>query len=78
MKSLSSMIAIMLLSTTIAFAQFNNSKTETVKVYGNCEMCKAKIEKAGAQKNVSNVVWSEETNMATITYDAKKQTQMLS
>jgi copper chaperone CopZ len=74
MKSLSSMIAIMLLSTTIAFAQFNNSKTETVKVYGNCEMCKAKIEKAGAQKNVSNVVWSEETNLATITYDAKKTT----
>jgi hypothetical protein len=74
MKSLLSMIAIMLLSTTIVFAQFKNSKTETIKVYGNCEMCKAKIEKAGAQKNVSKVLWSEETNMATITYDAKKTT----
>jgi Protein of unknown function (DUF3347) len=74
MKSLLSMIAIMLLSTTIVFAQFKNSNTETIKVYGNCEMCKAKIEKAGAQKNVSKVLWSEETNMATITYDAKKTT----
>jgi hypothetical protein len=74
MKSLLSMIAIMLLSTTIVFAQFKNSKTETIKVYGNCEMCKAKIEKAGGQKSISKVVWSEETNMATITYDAKKTT----
>ena len=37
-------------------------------------MCKATIEKAGTQKNISKVVWSEETNMATITYDAKKTT----
>jgi hypothetical protein len=74
MKSLLSMIATMLLSTTIVFAQIKNSKTDTIKVYGNCEMCKTKIEKAGTQKNISKVVWSEETNMATITYDAKKTT----
>jgi hypothetical protein len=72
MKSLLSMIAIILLSTTISFAQFKNSKTETLKVYGNCGMCKTKIEKAGTQKNISKTVWSEETAMATITYDAKK------
>jgi hypothetical protein len=74
MKSLLSMIAIILLSTSTTFAQIKNSKTDTIKVYGNCEMCKAKIEKAGTQKNISKVVWSEETNMATITYDAKKTT----
>jgi hypothetical protein len=66
-----SMIAIVLLSTT-AFAQIKNSKTDTIKVYGNCSMCKTKIEKAGTQKNISKVIWSEETNMATITYDATK------
>jgi copper chaperone CopZ len=71
MKLLLSIVAIMLLSIN-SFAQFKNSKTETLKVYGNCEMCKAKIEKAGAQKNISKVEWSEETNMATITYDSKK------
>ncbi len=71
MKSLLSMITIMLLSIT-TFAQIKNSKTETLKVYGNCGMCKEKIEKAGTQKNISKTVWSEETAMATITYDAKK------
>ncbi len=72
MKSLLSMIAIFILSTTTSFAQIKNSKTDTIKVYGNCEMCKTTIEKAGTQKNISTVIWSEETNMAIITYDAKK------
>ena len=72
MKSLLSMIAILLLSANTLFAQFKNSKTETVKVHGNCEMCKAKVEKAGTQKNISKTVWSEETHMATITFDSKK------
>jgi copper chaperone CopZ len=74
MKLLLSVIAMVLLSTTTTFAQIKNSKTDTIKVYGNCEMCKAKIEKAGTKKNISKVEWSEETNMATITYDAKKIT----
>jgi uncharacterized protein YxeA len=72
MKQVLSMIAIILLSITTTFAQIKNSKTETLKVYGNCEMCKAKIEKAGTQKNVSKTVWDDETATATITYDAKK------
>jgi hypothetical protein len=71
MKSLLLLIAIILLSTT-TFAQIKNSKTDTVKVYGNCGMCKAKIEKAGTQKNVSKTVWNEETTIATITYDTRK------
>jgi uncharacterized protein YxeA len=74
MKSLLLMIAIILLSKTISFAQFKNSKTETLKVYGNCGMCKTKIEKAGTQKNVAKTVWNEETSMATITFDSKKTT----
>lgn len=74
MKSLLSMIAIALLSVTTTFAQIKNSKTETLKVYGNCEMCKAKIEKAGTQKKLSKTEWNDETAMATITYDTKKTT----
>jgi Protein of unknown function (DUF3347) len=74
MKLLLSMMAITLLSIATTFAQIKNSKTETLKVYGNCEMCKAKIEKAGTQKKLSKTAWNEGTNMATITYDAKKTT----
>lgn len=68
------LIAIMLLTISTSFAQIKNSKTDTLKVYGNCEMCKEKIEKAGTQKNISKVIWNAETSMATITYDAKKTT----
>ncbi len=73
-KSLLSTMAIILLSIGTSFAQIKNSKTDTIKIYGNCEMCKAKIEKAGSKKSFSKVVWSEETNMATITFDSKKTT----
>ena len=66
--------AVMLLSTAIN-AQIKNSKTETVKVYGNCGMCETKIEKAGNIKKIANVDWNQETQMATLTYDAKKTNQ---
>lgn len=77
MKLLSkALVAItVLLSFTACNAQIKNSVTETVKVYGNCEMCKAKIEKAGSLKKIAKVDWNEETKMATLTYDAKKTNQ---
>lgn len=65
----------MLLSSTILMAQIQNAKTETVKVYGNCGMCKTKIEKAGNLKNIANVTWNEDTKMATLTYDESKTNQ---
>ncbi len=66
------MITFIMLFNNILFAQIKNSKTETLKVYGNCEMCKAKIEKAGSQKNISKAIWNEETKMVTLTFDSKK------
>jgi len=65
----------LLLSTVMSYAQIKNAKTETVKVYGNCGMCEATIEKAGSLKKVAKVDWDQDTKMATITYDAKKTTQ---
>lgn len=64
----------MLLSTAIN-AQIKNSKTEKVKVYGNCGMCETKIEKAGTIKKIASVDWNKDTQMATLTYDAKKTNQ---
>jgi copper chaperone CopZ len=61
----------LLLSITIAHAQIKNATTETVKVYGNCGMCQKTIEKAGSLKNIAKVNWNIDTNMATLTYDAK-------
>ena len=77
MKSISkTVVAItMLLSFTVCNAQIKNAKTETVKIYGNCGMCQKTIEKAGSLKNVAKVNWDIDTNMATLTYDAKKTNQ---
>ncbi len=38
-----------LLSFNNSYCQIKNAKTETVRIYGNCNMCKSKIEKAGNQ-----------------------------
>ncbi len=77
MKSLSKivMVIVVLLSSMNSFAQIKNAKTETVKIYGNCDMCKANIEKAGNVNKVANVEWNEDTKMATFTYDANKTNQ---
>lgn len=66
------MVIAVLLSGTTSFAQISNPKTETVKIYGNCDMCKTNIEKAGNVKKVAGVVWNKDTKMATLTYDSGK------
>jgi copper chaperone CopZ len=69
------MIAIGVLLSNTSYAQIKNAKTESVKIYGNCGMCETKIEKAGNIKKIANVDWNQETQMATLTYDAKKTNQ---
>ena len=63
---------IMLLSFTTINAQTKNLKTETVKIYGNCGMCKTTIEEAGNSKKTAKVEWDKDSKMATITYDSMK------
>ena len=65
----------LLLSFTSCDAQIKNAKTETVKIYGNCGMCKKVIEKAGNLKKVAKVDWNVDTKVATVTYDIKKTNQ---
>ncbi len=61
----------LLLSIVVSNAQIKNAKTESVKIYGNCGMCKATIEKAGSLKNIASVDWNADTKMAVLTYDPK-------
>jgi len=77
MKSISKilMVITVLLSATFSYAQIKNSKTETVKIYGNCDMCKATIEKAGNDKKSTSVEWNKDTKMAKISYDPKATNQ---
>lgn len=77
MKSLSKivMVIVVLLSSINTFAQIKNAKTEIVKIYGNCDLCKTTIEKAGNLKKVAHVEWNEDTKMATLIYDSNKTNQ---
>ena len=69
------MAITMLLSFTACSAQIKNATTESVKIYGNCGMCKTTIEKAGNVKKIAKVDWNKDTKMATISYDSTKTNQ---
>ena len=66
---------ILLFSFSSCNAQIKNAKTESVKIYGNCEMCEKTIETAGSVEKIANVDWNKDTKMATITYDSTKTNQ---
>jgi copper chaperone CopZ len=66
---------LLLFSFSSCNAQIKNAKTESVKIYGNCEMCEKTIETAGNIKKVANVEWNKDSKKATITYDSTKTNQ---
>jgi len=49
-------------------------KSETIefKVYGNCGMCKSRIEKALNVDGVESAKWDKDTKIATVVYDSEK------
>lgn len=74
-------ILVVLLATTLginSYAQTSNqtkvetTKTETIKVSGNCDMCKARIEKAAKLDGVSKVEWSKNDKTLTASFDPAK------
>lgn len=65
-----SLLGMFLIGTMTLFAV---TKTEKIKVNGNCDMCKAKIEKAAKAVNgVSKVEWNKDTKVLTVEFDADK------
>ena len=49
-------------------------KTTTFKVYGNCDLCKSRIEKAAKIEGVSKADWNKETKLITVAYTPSKVT----
>jgi mercuric ion binding protein len=47
-------------------------KTETFKVWGNCDMCKARIEKAVKSDGAASADWNKDTKILTVTFDPAK------
>jgi copper chaperone CopZ len=47
-------------------------KTESFKVWGNCGMCKDRIEKAVKEAGATSAAWDSKTMMLTVSFDASK------
>lgn len=70
-------IAFLSVESTFAKIQSNasGSKTETFKVYGNCGMCKKKIEGALTDvKGVKKAEWNKTTKMMEVTFNEEQIT----
>lgn len=72
MKSFILLVIATLFTANTGFSQKNNTVTATVKISGNCGMCKNAIEKAADKKKISKAEWNKETKLAIITYDNEK------
>ena len=73
MKAKYFLLAVMSFCSASLFAQ---SKTDTVKVWGNCEECKNKIEKAATSAGADVANWSDETYLLVVNYDASKTSSL--
>ncbi|HSZ73014.1 MAG TPA: heavy-metal-associated domain-containing protein [Cytophagaceae bacterium] len=68
-------ILFLLVAVVAPFLAFNTmastpkEETSTFKVFGNCGMCKSRIESALKVKGVSKSSWDVKTKMLTVTYD---------
>lgn len=56
---------------TSVFGQ-GKTKTDNLKVSGNCSMCKERIEKAAISAGAETAVWDQKTRVLAIKYDPAK------
>ncbi len=63
-------INIIVITTSSLWSQ--KIQTDTLKVYGNCEMCKARIERAAFVKGVTSAKWSSGTKLLIVQYKPNK------
>lgn len=47
-------------------------ESQTIKVWGNCGMCKETIEKSAIKAGAATANWSEETKMLQVSFNDKK------
>ena len=57
---------------TDAKMEMTTTKTETLKVSGNCDLCKARIEKAAKLDGVSKAEWDAKTSILSVSFDPAK------
>lgn len=72
MKAQSFLLSIVCLFVfnNISFSQ--SVKKDTIKVWGNCGMCKKTIETAATKAGATSASWNTETKILSVSYAAKK------
>ena len=63
-------LSLSLIISATSFAQ--RSQTEEIKVWGNCGMCEATIEKAAKSAGATEADWNSETKVLTVSYRTNK------
>lgn len=74
MKRLNILLAAVMvtLSFTVGAQSTENLKTDTVRVWGNCESCETKIEKAAKAAGASNAKWDPESKILSVSYNSSR------
>jgi hypothetical protein len=72
MKTLSLFAAILFSIFNINTSSAQTAKTETIKVWGNCGMCKTTIEKAAKKGGAKTANWNEDSKELKVTYADNK------
>lgn len=72
MKTLSLFAAVLFSIFSINTSNAQTAKTETIKVWGNCGMCKTTIEKSAKKAGAKTAVWNEESKELKVTYAESK------
>ena len=67
MKSLK--LVAVAVCTLIASSLVAQEKTDTIKVNGECGMCKNRIQKALKTEGITSAVWNVDTKQLTVTYN---------
>jgi periplasmic mercuric ion binding protein len=65
------LVAILAIVSNTLFAQ--TLKTDSIKVYGNCSMCKKRIESA-IKTDVQSANWNYSSKLLVVSYDTLKTT----
>jgi periplasmic mercuric ion binding protein len=68
MKTLKSFFSVLLI--TIASVSFAQTKTEKIKVAGECGMCKKKIEAAAKEAGATYALWDTDSKVITVKYNS--------
>lgn len=62
--------------TFISIFAFTQTKTDTVKIWGNCESCKDHIEDAAKEAGAITADWNKTTKLLVVSYDSTKTTNL--